>query len=54
MGHNCYYYGVWSHDHNDPLEFPDKMELHDPFIREHELEDPVHVLFQYVFPNIVG
>ena len=45
---------VWLHDHNDPLVYPDKMELHDPSIQENELADPAHVFFQYIFPNIVG
>ena len=45
---------VWLHDHNDPLEYPEKMELHDPTIQDNELDDPGCVFFQYIFPNIVG
>jgi hypothetical protein len=45
---------VWLHDHNNPLEFPDKMELHESSIQDNELEDPAHVFFHYIFPNIVG
>ncbi len=45
---------VWLHDHNDSLEYPERMELHDPTIQDNELDDPGRVFFQYIFPNIVG
>ena len=45
---------VWLHDHNDPLHYPERVEFHDPSIREGALDDPSHVFFHYVFPNVVG
>ena len=45
---------VWLHDHNDPLEYPEKMESDDLTIQDNELHDSGCVFFQYIFPNIVG
>jgi hypothetical protein len=45
---------VWLQDPNDPLEFPESMELQENSIKEDELEDPATVFFKYIYPNIVG
>jgi hypothetical protein len=37
---------VWLHDHNDPLEYPEKMVLDDPTIQDNELDDPGRVFLQ--------
>lgn len=45
---------VWLQDPNDPLEFPESMELQENSIKEDKLDESANVFFKYIFPNVVG